>query len=359
MDKSSWSIIKWLPNGVLSEIVRLSGPRELAILLRVAKLFNEIGLPLLYRNVHLNIRQGSSTSAVSFNASIERDPARARMIKSIRLQALDLADAQTKALSYLMNDIQIISKILNPVILQLANVEVFRMTCEFHETAFLSLLEMASFPKMHTLTLAFSSLITSPSISTFIDKHPTLRNVSLQCSSFPGNGLSVVLPVFRHIELLEHISAPFEYFISAMPSARNLTSASIDFSLYGVPEIERTFAALADSAVKDSFKTLVCTTECSYKPLMDYISALIPKIENLTIRSGPLPRFASFDELAKLKHLKRFTHLTIDKDDDALRKAIDRVDDQLFHGLSSTLSLLKLYGTTWSRTNEGWIRAQR
>ncbi len=91
MDKSSWSIIKWLPNAVLSEIVWLSGPRELAILLRVAKLFNEIGLPLLYRNVHLNISEGNSTSAISFNASIERDPARARMIKSIRIQALDLA----------------------------------------------------------------------------------------------------------------------------------------------------------------------------------------------------------------------------------------------------------------------------
>ncbi len=259
-----------------------------------------------------------------------------------------------------MDDVQIITKIITPVILQLANVEVFRMTCEFHETAFLSMLEMASFPKMHTLTLAFSSVISSPFISAIIDKHPTLRNVSLQCSSFPGSDLLGILPVFRHIESLEHISAPFEYFIAAMPSARNLTSASIDFSLCGVAEIEKTFAALADSAVKDSFKTLVCTTQCSYEPIMDYISALTPKIENLTIRSGPLPRFvgarllsvsqvligtcyqASFDELAKLKHLKRFTHLTIDKDDDALRKAIARVDDQLFHGLSSTLSLLKL-----------------
>ncbi|KAK0222264.1 hypothetical protein IW262DRAFT_971257 [Armillaria fumosa] len=355
MDKSSWSIIKWLPNEVLFEIVRLSRPREVAILLRVAKLFNEIGIPLLYRNVHLNINQGIPTSVLSFKASIERHTARARMIKSIRIQALDLADAETKAFSYLMDDIHI-TETLIPVILQLKNVEVFRMTCEFHETAFLSLLEMASFPKMHILTLAFSTYISSPSVSAFVDKHPTLRNVSLQCSPFPGNDPAGP-PVFRHIESLEHISAPYQYFIAAMPSARNLTSASIDFCIYGVPEIESAFAALAGSVVKDNFKTLACTTQCSYETVMGYISALIPKIENLTIRSDHLPRFASFDELAKLKHLKRFTHLTIDRDDDALRKAIDRVDDQLFHGLSSTLSVLKLYGTTWSRTNDGWIRA--
>ncbi|KAK0185587.1 hypothetical protein F5146DRAFT_183646 [Armillaria mellea] len=358
MDKSSWSIIKWLPNEVLSEIVRLCGPRELASLLRVAKLFNKIGIPLLYRNVHLNINQEIPTSAFSLKASIERYPARARMIKSIRIQALDLVDIQTKACSYLMNDAQLITKTLTPVILQLANVEVFRMTSEFHETAFVSLLEMASFPKMHTLTLAFGTFVGAPSISAFVDKHPALRNLSLQCSSFSGDDLGD-LPIFHHIESLEHISAPFDYFIAAMPSARDLTSASIDFSVYGVPEIERTFAALADSAVKDSFKTLVCTTQCSYVPLMEYISVLIPKIENLTIRSGPMPRFVSFDELAKLKHLKRFTHLTIDKGDDALRETIDRLDDQILHGLFPTLSLLKLYGTTWSRTKDGWIRAQR
>ncbi|KAK0477341.1 hypothetical protein IW261DRAFT_285789 [Armillaria novae-zelandiae] len=358
MDKSSWSIIKWLPNEVLSEIVRLSGPRELAILLRVAKLFNEIGIPLLYRNVHLNIIQGILTAALSFKASVGRYPARARMIKSIRIQALDLADAETKVFSDLMDDIQIITQTLTPVILQLTNVQVFRMTCEFHETAFVSLLEMASFPKMHTLTLAFSNFISAPFISAFVDRHPTLCNLSLQCGSFTSDDLPG-LPVFHHIESLEHISAPFEYFIAAMPSARNLTSASIDFSVYEVPEIERTFAALAGSAVKDSVKTLACTTQRSYKPLMQYISALLPKIENLTIRSGHLLRFASFDELSKLKHLKRFMHLTIDKDDDALRNAVDLVDDQLIHGLSPTLSLLKLYGTTWSRTNDDWIRAQR
>lgn len=283
-----------------------------------------------------------------------------RVIDEKAVLNLYLFSAQTRALGFLRVDMQTITKSVTPVILQLENVEVFRMTCEFHVTAFLSLLEMASFPKMHTLTLAFSFLISPPLISAFIDKHPTLRNVSLQCSFFSGNASLALQPVFRHIELLEHISAPFEYFIAAMPSARNLTSASIDFGLCGVAQIERTFAALADSASKDSFKTLVCTTQCSYEPIMDYISALIPKIENLTIRSGPLPRFvgarllsvsqvligtcyqASFDELAKLKHLKRFTHLTIDEDDDALRKAIDRFDDELFRGLSSTLSLLKL-----------------
>ncbi|KAK0460141.1 uncharacterized protein EV420DRAFT_1673185 [Desarmillaria tabescens] len=369
MDKSSWSIIRWLPNEVLSEIVRLSGPRELAILLRVAKLFNEIGFPLLYRDVHLNISHGKSVSALSFRASIDQDPARARMIKSIRILALDLARCillmkgcrnsnsdhfSVKAVNSILQDINTFTTVV-PAILQLENVEVFRMTCEFHEAAFVELLEMASFPKMHTVTLAFRNLTVPPAISTFIDKHPTLRKVSLQCDTFSSNDAP---PVFRHIELLEHISAPFDYFIAAVPNARNLTSASIDFSVYGIPEIERTFATLADSAARDSCKTLVCTTQASYNPLMDYISALLPKIENVTIRSGPLPRFASFDELSKLKHLKKFTHITTDKDDDVLRKAIDRINDKLFHGLSPTLSLLKLYGATWTRTNNGWVRAQ-
>ncbi|KAG7442372.1 uncharacterized protein BT62DRAFT_445946 [Guyanagaster necrorhizus] len=278
MDKSSWSIIQWLPNEVLSEVLRFCAPRELAILLRVAKLFNEIGLPLLYRDLYLDISQAKLASALSFRVSIERDPARALMIKAIRIIALDLANIE--AVASIMEGIKNFTTIV-PAIVQLTNIEVFRIVCEFDEEGLLDLLDVAFFPKMHTLTLAFSGLLHPSQISPFINRHPTLRSVSLQSNSVFGDNFSVFLSAFPRIELLEHMSAPFEYFLGDIPS-KNLTSASIDFSVYGRPEIGRTFVSLANSAAKDSCKTLVCITQglalfLVLHPLMNWPSSNISK----------------------------------------------------------------------------------
>ncbi|KAJ6477627.1 hypothetical protein C8R45DRAFT_1007502 [Mycena sanguinolenta] len=200
----------WLSNEVLVLIIKHTLKTDQAALARVSKLFRDLCLPVLYRDV----KMVKATSAItSFCSGLIQNPCRAHAVRSF---ALTVPYRRYRGHPDILGD-SILATL--KLMLRLAHLSVSGFTLDAHHGRVL--LEEINFPELISCNLWVSSTSpegfwTNPSdlAVAFLGRHSTLRRVHFHsdCEMVAPQSVRVTLP---HLEFYEG-DAAFVFAIDAI-----------------------------------------------------------------------------------------------------------------------------------------------
>ncbi|KAG7097199.1 hypothetical protein E1B28_004570 [Marasmius oreades] len=294
---------RYLPNEILTLILRSCSPREQAIISRTAKRLHAIVQSRLYERVEI----GSPAQAENFSRTIlKRSDRFAPLVKEFRVIIIYCYNSQYDSKS--------LTTLLNTVLLRLEKLRVLRLVLELADKSYLHLaLSYCTFRDLHTFHFGHTGRLGALGVLQFIQRHPHLENLSIDTDDdvHPNpehpefSGDSIVLSELRSY------SGPLNFLKYIAKSATSLSSIIIKLRVkpgVGVPVDQ--LAALEEIHDMGKGVSLAFDTSASLSPLVEWTSAALPKLQNfaaycrkvdaLPVRSRPglsqeaLDRFAVF-----------------------------------------------------------------
>ncbi|KAJ6566975.1 hypothetical protein B0H19DRAFT_716308 [Mycena capillaripes] len=283
------AISRWLPNEVIIEIIQFTAKADQAALCRVSKLFHDLCLPILYREVHLK----SYGCAAAFCSIIMKNPIRADAVRSIIAPDFDEAGFRLfPALRSLLHT--------PPQLIQ--RLEHLSVTID----EFDPFLTQCTFPHLVTCELRLLSGNSPPPddlVVSFLVRHPTLTRIHLR----------------NHRTLLQTSSPKIQlpnlqYYTGNAPlllhlNANCLREASVRWFQAQYADAEKIIIALG-SLTRASVPFRLSNEDVRHKPgLMDSLSRHMPHMQSLRLREVlDRPVWNEFEN-AITSFLGRFTQL--------------------------------------------------
>ncbi|KAJ7036524.1 hypothetical protein C8F04DRAFT_1394125 [Mycena alexandri] len=348
--RASKSIVRWLPNEVISEIIQAAPPRDQASLCRATKLFEGLGVPILYRVVDL--KTGASTKA--FCSTIASYTAKfAKLVRSLTFDTYAPPVNEFTVPRALFKCMK--------VLLEIRSLDI-RGTLPYLSLTFPRLLHC----RLHTFDRHWDSNEDLDTLSSFLARHPTLR------PSWPSTAARIPLPD------LQRIRASAKIFPRIL--ADDLKEARLEWEFGGKADMwppEPIFLALKATTRRDN--SLVCSIYCGhfeFPPIMDSASMHIPHAKTLrvvTVLEDPDDPDSEDPHRPddKIQHVKKWLprfigleffalELYFDEEDGCNTFGATEAEDQLtvhdFGDLCSTLRACRLGENAWRRVNGTWER---
>ncbi|KAJ7757246.1 hypothetical protein DFH07DRAFT_461175 [Mycena maculata] len=167
--RASRAITRWLPNEVLTEIIRAALQADQATLCRVSKLFHDLSLPILNRAAYLPLTPGANIIVREFCAAIIHNPSREDAIRFFSLRPLfgywpewkssvvpDLSDWLTKAMKSMLR--------LEHLVIHHYVVSAIQCT----------------FPRLVSCDMKFERAVPDATLVSFLQRHPDLTRIRIE-----------------------------------------------------------------------------------------------------------------------------------------------------------------------------------
>ncbi|KAJ7777164.1 hypothetical protein B0H16DRAFT_1712208 [Mycena metata] len=313
------SIARWLPNEVITEIIQAAPPRDQASLCRTTKLFEGLGVPILYRVVNLQVEDAESIEA--FCSTIASHTSKfAKLVRSFT--------ANANLMYY--TELDGLNAPLWECVKTLFNLEKLRIRGSLAYGHGVPEWLSLTFPRLdhgelYVTGRDWTSKERRGTLASFLLRHPALKSVRI--TDFIS--LELWPPTATRIPLhdLQRIWAP--------------------------PTV---FPAL----VVDDLREVRLDWQCDYEVNMTPAEPTFIALSAMA-RDGPPDKIPHVK-----KHLPRFTHLeffafeSLDEVDGRLTFGETEAEDQLtvhdFGDLCPTLQACRLSKNAWRRVNGTWER---
>ncbi|KAL0580079.1 hypothetical protein V5O48_001938 [Marasmius crinis-equi] len=358
---------RYLPNELLTYILRSCGPREQAVLCRTSKGFRAIVQGSLYEHIKL----GSPVQAESFSRTILKgDQKYSALIKDLKIVIISSFNSNYDSKSFIT--------LLNLVLQRLKILESLRISLEIADKSYLHLaLSDCTFPNLRTFHFGQTGEISAPGVLQFLKRHPSLKNLSIDTDEY-------MHPIVDHPDYsddvlvlaeLESYSGPLNFLKFFAKKASSLSSVLIKLKVKNNPASPATIpvgqlGALEKIPGMGRGVSLAFETSASFSRILQWTSAALPKLHSLAVysrngdalrvRTGPgvsqeavdliTSLFARFQALQKLIYNDSPTFklprspLNAAEDAKALGKACRSLRD------------IRIYGSHFIRKDaEGWV----
>ncbi|KAF7344139.1 hypothetical protein MVEN_01704100 [Mycena venus] len=287
------SIVRWLPNEVLSEVLGYMSQPDLLAPCRTSRLINGLATPLLYGSVTLSEIPSMEKFVSVLNKYADSPTPLSRHVREFSVVMFDdssmyprLAHQITTALSHCRN--------LHSLTLLLSN------------THFSGMLRDSHFPNLRTFRYGVS-----PDVSTvlpaFITRHSTINTLAMVCStSAMERDFDLDLIQLPNLKMFSADS----YLIQSLVCDQTLQNICIYFFY---PDFEACLKRLAPLVCTQKLRLLIKADEIDARAFFKYVADSIPQITELTFQklrdSAPgadrlVEHLQIETQLRNLKHLR-------------------------------------------------------
>ncbi|KAJ7136633.1 hypothetical protein C8R44DRAFT_868763 [Mycena epipterygia] len=342
--RAAKSILRFLPNEILTEILALCPPADRAALCRASRLFNKLGTRLLYRGITLKTTHGVLKCCRTLGKNSEL---------SLFVKSLDVG-------AWLMEDCDEFDDELAPLIsaalecLQHLETLILGPGCGTLAPDYIALIFGNTFTRLRRLHIRIGiDIYNEPALVQFLQSHPRLTVLKLFGRPFhPSSFAGVRLPDLCYLKAKARL-------FSRMVHAHNrLTGAEIAWKR--TPEdIAPPIAALR-SGSRESLVKLVCYRPGGNVDLIQHIAEHLPLLAVLKVIS-PVHSYPQHDEAtlqAIAAALARFTKLHTFEYTYTVhtRRVSDRATVAEWGRVCPTLKRCTLNSVIWKRrqTTDEW-----
>ncbi|KAJ7779502.1 hypothetical protein DFH07DRAFT_936289 [Mycena maculata] len=337
------SIIRWLPNEVLSEVMLWATQLDLVALCQTSRLINGLATPLLYHTISLGTIQGIErfTSSMRRHRLSKCHHVRRFRIKEILHISQNLVEEIASILPHLchLTSLQFISQ-YNP---------------------FLEMLGDAHFPNL-TDFRCFVPPKLSSSVPAFLNRHTTIQSLYL-CRT-DDDLVPTLDPI--HLPNLEHISMLGSFVPSLVHNNKNIA----DMCIFWYPDDDDVANILAALSRMSSINhALEVRFDRSHEPwFIGHVAKHMSDVCILTCHGLCTwgGRMSTDDILQIADHLKNFTNLRVlefldFKEDVENLSESQRTERDLsivtyWGGVCGPLFQIGLHGHDWEFRDTGWTK---
>ncbi|KAJ7773649.1 hypothetical protein DFH07DRAFT_801357 [Mycena maculata] len=179
-------ITQWLPNELITEIVRAAPKAGQAALCRVSKLFHDLALPVLNRAVDFHVDDNNECNFIPCCSALIATPTRADAIRSLTFFILKIWDDKwaKEALDVLKQAMKLMSRLEHLAIVSPSSMTPWRSL---------------PFPRLLSCRLTLWAFDTpgEEMVSSFLTRHPTLTHI---CMALISTSLQISLPNLQCFE---------------------------------------------------------------------------------------------------------------------------------------------------------------
>ncbi|KAJ7490806.1 hypothetical protein FB451DRAFT_1221120 [Mycena latifolia] len=343
------AISRWLPNEIITEIIRAAPQADRASLCRVSKLFHALCLPVLYRVVHVQTR----ASAEAFGLSVLSDTALGPLVRSFKIDRGCFVGSK-------------LSPLVLDVCKTLSNLEDLSMPLS--SIAGLGELLLCTFPQLTRCNMGSKACLEWSSkekddLVAFLLRHPALATLDILvgCPLTPKTLIPLV-----HLQQLKCPAALVPFIV-----AHNLHEARLDWDHRegGVPnEVEKTIVAL--KSMTHTNVPFVCSIEVftlQFAEIVDSISRNLPHTKTFRLALYTSLRTPQEPTDQVMNCLPRFTglvYLSLEcwhriLDNKVIHTLRDTEEEdqqtvQAFGDVCPTLKACRLNRVAWKNSNGTW-----
>ncbi|KAJ7889188.1 hypothetical protein B0H13DRAFT_884850 [Mycena leptocephala] len=363
MSRAEISILSWLPNEILSTVMKGiadTSPPDLASLCRTSRLINSLATPLLYRSIVLANAPQIEYFVRTMNDSSGSSPPLCRYVKRLSISDAWSITTPDPGLKLSPRAYETISSVLPKFSAHLEYLDLLLLldrggALEFTETLF----QDAYFP-----SLTFFRYIIQPQLlpllSSFLNRHPTITDLS------PIQVTDTLEPLPLYPILLPNLET-YDGAVPLIPSF-NLDSGSISRVTLrwrrGDTDIERPLAHLGSTAAPDTFVGAFGSDTFEHSTVLESVGTHLPDVKTLKLqRTGSTARVSREETLQIATQLKKFTSLSelevlnadarVQQNPDADREAL-----LAWGEACQTLSAITLNGREWKLVLGEWVALQ-
>ncbi|KAJ7115013.1 hypothetical protein C8R44DRAFT_226270 [Mycena epipterygia] len=340
------SIIRWLPNELLSEAMSYVSRPALVALCRTSRLTSSLAIPLLYRDVSLSTLPALESFLSTLKIHAELPLPRANYVRKFSINAL-----RVELPRHLVEDITfVLANLLNIEFLELLSVDVH----------ILDMLRLAYFSNLSIFHCSVSP-DASVLLPAFINRHQTITHLHLYRSEF-SNPYHLD-PI--HLPNLIHYAAPSSFVPSLVSDTRSVRNMQITW-FHDDPDVEAALATFARMAAPRP--NLVVRSDHIIEPFfLEHLAASIPHIfilmlGKLSTNSGRIPLDHALNiasKLGTLTALNSFTVLGFEDDNETLTESecadIDIRIVEAWGAACKTLVQVNFHGNKYTKTGRVWV----
>ncbi|KAJ7801447.1 hypothetical protein B0H14DRAFT_2895640 [Mycena olivaceomarginata] len=340
------SIIRWLPNEILTAVMLEVAIPDLVSLCMTSRLIRNIVTPLLYRDILLS--EVPETKCF-LRTMKQRSGSLCRYVR--RFGIVDVTSVTEPDAE---NSFPRLYKAITSVLFQFSCLDhldlliVLDDPLKFAET----LLQDGFFPKLSVFRYIVQPQI-CPFLSPFLNRHPTITDLTLvQFGPIEQLG-PVLLP-----NLISYNGPP-----SFIPSF-NLDSGTISlvFLLWRLDDLDVDTPLIHLGRITTPPKKIVCLSppdDLEGSTILESVARHLPDIETLKFRSTSILAHVSHEAAPEIMtHLKKFTALSVLEfgaaDDSAVNIPTDRATILLCGEACKSLASITLNGRLWKRILGSW-----
>ncbi|KAF8190997.1 hypothetical protein K438DRAFT_1970744 [Mycena galopus ATCC 62051] len=343
-----YSIIRWLPNEILSLIVLNVRRLDLIALCRTSRLIHEIAVPSLYRVVALSTVLETELFIRTMGGGSPKSASLSRHVRQFALtgRGLALSPALVKA--------------IDSVLCQLCRLEVLSLLVSVvgETLEFTDLLQKAYFPSLSAFQYDVHE-DNSVLLPAFLNRHPSITGLTITRSTEPLVELAAVL-----LPKLLSYNGPSS-FVPSFRLGESLTVASL--ILYADDlDLDRPLLHLSKATSLHSLVVLNASDNMlSESTILACVARYLPRIRTITCRKvwaiAPAAHISSEDTLEITTCLDQFDSLSmlnLSATDDDLEPGpdADRETVVSWGAACKTLILIILNGRQWVRLKGDWQR---
>ncbi|KAF7356329.1 hypothetical protein MVEN_00965200 [Mycena venus] len=347
---ASKSIIRWLPNEMLTAVMRDASKPDLLALSATSRLFRNIATPLLYRTIQLS-------TIAQVNYFLRTMEQRSGTLLSRYVRNITITAGHGDRLKITLSLPLVTVTALGSVLPRLCHLE--RLKLEVSEvtpsSGFVDMLQHAQFPNLsafhHSLRMDTAALVSS-----FINRHPTITNLTLTLRERLEQWNPILLPN------LTVYHGPSTSIASVDFHGRSVALVSLSWYPDDF-EVEQPLLQLGSIASPEIFMAIFCDLEGT--TILGSTARNLPHVRHIHFRKTlETPQGVSpHDALEIADLLKKFDALSILElfidqrtEHDSER---DRETIVLWGEACKTLVWIALYEGRWMRVQGHWIFAIR
>ncbi|KAJ6548141.1 hypothetical protein DFH09DRAFT_1087261 [Mycena vulgaris] len=285
-------ISEWIPNELITEIIEAAPQEDQAILCRVSKLFLALGVPVLYRVVHLD----GDDLVASFCSAILSNSALPELVRSFTVGFMRgwalFGPGESFLGVYFLSLVTLVPNSLSRLLVNSLKSFFFLEGCSINttlleETCLQELLRW-SFPHLRWCSLSIDDRWSSmrEDVGSFLLHHPGLNKVHIQQLCYLDVWPSAQAPI--PLLQFQYLRCP----VTLLPLlvATSLKEVSLDWIIDGLIDVEAAVLALKSMTRPDT--PFVCSnTGCDnyFVRIMNAVLRDIPHTRTLRMRLFNLP----------------------------------------------------------------------
>ncbi|KAJ6592908.1 hypothetical protein B0H19DRAFT_1088750 [Mycena capillaripes] len=351
------SIIRWLPNEILAEVIRYSASdsyRDLLALCRTSRLINGLAISILYRNICLTTLSATQKLFATLRKHAAASP-RAHLVRRLKIASGENDD-----------DLQLSDDLIDDLAAVFPSFRHLRSLELLVHAPLDALLSDLHFPELVLLRSSVAPSF-SAALRSFINRHPTLTSLELFRSrgNLPMHG--TLMPDLGTLTLpyLTNYSGPGCFASGLIVETKSLQTLTVTWYTDD-PSLAPALAALG-ACTSPTTATSALGTFCDSVSELEMLRCIVQSMPHVAVVQlyriiTAADRFSqdAVREIAAI--LRRFSALYVLKfldsgadPDHAQWLSTDRRIVKSWGKASPTLFMIELHGRVWKRTDNIWV----
>ncbi|KAJ6453794.1 hypothetical protein C8R45DRAFT_1038884 [Mycena sanguinolenta] len=331
------SIVRWMPNEILADIMSQSSKSDLLALCRTSRLLRNIATRLLYRIVSLSIPE----QIMAFLRTMESIEPRKRLPGHVReFRIADIRGSESLSKRTV--------KSLASVLFQFHRLECLDLLLN-DTIEFTDILDYARFQNLATFRYTLQTQ-NPTSLSSFLNRHPTVTNLTLHATVGPLQRLDAIhLP---HLTVYDGPSLFVPLFDDT--SLRSVTEVSL--TIYALDDdVDTALMRLGPMTALHALSAVVMGVDIEISAFLTSVARHIPRTEILIFRAhnpAPFSREATLKIAGSLAELSHLVVIGFSVDDRTEHD--DRETVALWCEACKSLSTIILHREVWDCKDGHW-----